>query len=60
EKRMEEKMTADKISEILSGVKAIPIKSKDKVITITSMSEESKEVMNKLGVVRPNNILQEI
>ncbi|MGC8657195.1 MAG: hypothetical protein ACP5UL_05570 [Thermoplasmata archaeon] len=47
----------EKISEILSGVKAIWIKSKNNVITITSMSEESKVVINKLGVVGSNNIL---
>ena len=57
EKKMGEEMTVERISEILLGVKAIPIKTEDKVITIASMSEEAKEIMNKLGVPAPKNLL---
>ncbi len=57
EKKMGEEMTVERISEILLGVKAIPIKTEDKVITIASMSEEAKEIMNRLGVPAPKNLL---
>ena len=57
EKKMGEEMTVERISEILLGVKAIPIKTEDKAITIASMSEEAKEIMNKLGVPAPKNLL---
>ena len=57
EKKMEEKMTVERISKILLNVKAIPIKTGEKAITISSMSEEAKEIMNKLGVPAPKNLL---
>ncbi|MCL4326199.1 MAG: hypothetical protein M1481_05195 [Candidatus Thermoplasmatota archaeon] len=56
EKKMEEKMTVERISKILLNVKAIPIKTGEKAITISSMSEEAKEIMNKLGVLAPKKI----
>ena len=60
EKAMDEKMTISVISDMLSELKAIPVRTSDGIITLRSESENAKKLLDIMKIPYPGKILNSI
>ena len=60
EKAMDEKMTVSAISDMLSELKTIPVKTSGGIITLRSESEKAKEILDKMKIPYPGKIINSI
>ena len=57
---MDEKMTVSAISDMLSELKTIPVKTSGGIITLRSESEKAKEILDKMKIPYPGKIINSI
>ncbi len=60
EKSMNDEMTVSVISDMLSELKAIPVKTADGIITLRSESENARNILDKMKIPYPGKILSSI
>ena len=60
EKAMDEKMTISVISDMLSELKAIPVRTSDGIITLRSESENARKLLDIMKIPYPGKILNSI
>ena len=60
EKAMDGKMTISVISDMLSELKAIPVRTEGGMITLRSESENAKEILDKMNIPYPGKIINSI
>ena len=60
EKSMNEEMTISVISDMLSELKAIPIKTADGIITLRSESDNARHILKKIKIPYPGKILSSV
>ena len=57
EKACEEKMTISAISDMLSELKAIPVRIPEGIITLRSESENAKKILDLLKIPYPRKVI---
>ena len=60
EKSMNDEMTISVISDMLSELKAIPVKTADGMITLRSESENARNILDKMKIPYPGKILSSV
>ncbi|MHB1440951.1 MAG: hypothetical protein ACYCSO_10345, partial [Cuniculiplasma sp.] len=60
EKSMNDEMTVSVISDMLSELKAIPVKTADGIITLRSESENARNILDKMKIPYPGKILNSV
>ncbi|MHB1440993.1 MAG: IS1634 family transposase [Cuniculiplasma sp.] len=60
EKSMNDEMTVSVISDMLSELKAIPVKTADGIITLRSESENARNILEKMKIPYPGKILNSV
>ncbi len=57
---MDGKMTISIVSDMLSELKAIPVRTEGRIITLRSESENAKEILDKMNIPYPGKIINSI
>ena len=60
EKSMNDEMTISVISDMLSELKAIPVRTEDGLITLRSESENARKILDKMKIPYPGKILSSV
>ncbi len=60
EKACEEKMTISAISDMLSELKAIPVRIPEGTITLRSESENARKILDKMDIPYPGRIVDSV
>ncbi len=60
EKSMNNEMTVSVISDMLSELKAIPVRTADGIITLRSESENARKILDKMKIPYPGKILSSV
>ena len=60
EKSMNNEMTISAISDMLSELKAIPVRTEDGLITLRSESENARKILDKMKIPYPGKILSSV